>query len=98
MARITFLHRVENLISLFYFIYLFLRIVIQYNSKAFRMHLLFAANIDNQETLSFLTFPRLGSGSMSIMQSKHLLEGEREEQFKFFWQKGDVHNPRELWG
>ena len=27
---------------------------------------------------------------MSIMQPKHLLEGEREEQFKFFWQKGDV--------
>lgn len=27
---------------------------------------------------------------MSIMQPKHLLEGEKEEQFKFFWQKGDV--------
>ena len=27
---------------------------------------------------------------MSITQPKHLLEGEREEQFKFFWQKGDV--------
>lgn len=54
------------------------------------MHLLFAASLQmtTRET-SFLTFPRLGSGSMSIMQPKHLL-GEREEQFNFFWQKGDV--------